>query len=514
LLNKKQTVLMILDGYGLSDEAHGNAIHIANTPNIDNLMKEYPWQKGHTSGLAVGLPDGQMGNSEVGHVNIGAGRIVYQELTRITKAIEDKDFFENKELLLAIENCKIYNSDLHIAGLLSDGGVHSHIDHLYAVLKLAKDNGLTNVYVHAFLDGRDTAPKAGKEFISQLEQYMEENNIGKIASLSGRFYALYRDNRWERVKQTYDSMVSGIGQHALSAKECINDSYAKDVNDEFILPTIIINDEKPVALVKENDSFIMFNFRPDRARELIKTFCDPNFNEFERPNGYFKIKCVCFTEYDITIPNKEIAFKSQSLNNTLGEYISNLGLKQLRVAETEKYAHVTFFFNGGVEKENLNEDRILIPSPKVETYDLQPEMNASQVTDVLKKAIKESEYDLIIVNYANADMVGHTGKVDAAVKAIESLDKEVGRVIEMLLSVDGQMFICADHGNSEKMIDHDTKGVFTAHSTNPVPFILVNCKSAKGLKQDGKLSDIAPTILEMMDLQKPIEMTGESLLVK
>jgi 2,3-bisphosphoglycerate-independent phosphoglycerate mutase len=514
LVSKKQTVLMILDGYGLSDNIDGNAIRVANTPNIDALMEKYPWQKGKASGLSVGLPDGQMGNSEVGHVNIGAGRIVYQELTRITKSIEDGDFFLNKELLDAIENCKSYGSSLHIAGLVSNGGVHSHIDHLLALLKLAKDNGLTKVYVHAFLDGRDTAPKSGKIFIKELEEYMQKIGVGKIASLSGRFYALDRDNRWERVKQAYEAMVLGIGEQATSTYQCLQDSYEKDVSDEFVLPTVIMDNDMPTASIKENDSFIMFNFRPDRAREITRAICDPSFNEFERGRGYFKTKNVCFTEYDITIPNKEIAFKPQSLNNTLGGYISSLGLNQLRVAETEKYAHVTFFFNGGIEKEHTNEDRVLIPSPKVATYDLQPEMNASLVSDAVIKAIKELKYDLIVVNYANADMVGHTGKMPAAVKAIEALDKEVGRVIEVLTEVNAQMFICSDHGNADKMLDPDSNEVFTAHSINPVPFILVNCQGVKGLKDEANLSDVAPTILDMMGIKKPVEMTGESLLIK
>lgn len=513
-MDKQQTVLVILDGFGLSDEMDGNAINIANTPTIDSLLSKYPWEKGYCSGLSVGLPEGQMGNSEVGHLNIGAGRIVYQELTRITKSIEDGDFFTNTELLSAIENCKEHDSNLHVGGLVSDGGVHSHIDHLYAILKLAKENDLNNVYIHVFLDGRDTAPISGIKFVKELEEKIEEIGIGKIATVIGRFYSMDRDNRWERTKQAYDSIVMGMGNAEPSALECIQNSYDKDVNDEFVIPTIIMDNDMPTATLKENDSFIMFNFRPDRARQLIRALCDPEFNGFERSKGFFKMKCVCLTEYDITIPNKDVAFKPQVLQNTFGEYISGLGLKQLRVAETEKYAHVTFFFNGGVEAENEGEDRVLIPSPKVTTYDLQPEMNADQVSDVVIDALKNKKYDIIIVNYANPDMVGHTGKINAAVKAIEAVDKEVGRVLEAVLETDAQMFICADHGNSEKMIDELTNGAFTAHTTSPVPFILVNCKESNGILPNGRLCDIAPTLLDMMNIPKPVDMTGVSLLVK
>ena len=513
-MSKKTTVLMILDGFGINDKTEGNAIKQAKTPVLDSIMAKYPCVKGYASGRDVGLPDGQMGNSEVGHLNIGAGRVVYQELTRITKAIEDSDFYENEELLKAVENCKKNNSALHLFGLLSDGGVHSHNTHLYALLQLAKRNGLEKVFVHCFLDGRDTPPTSGVEYLAQLEEKMRETGVGKIASITGRYYAMDRDKRWERVQEAYDIIVSGKGTTALSADECIKKSYESAKTDEFVLPTAIIDEEgKPIGTVKDKDSIIFFNFRPDRAREMTRAFCDVDFDGFERKNAPKDIVFVCFTEYDVTIENKLVAFKPQKLTNTLGEYISSLGLKQLRTAETEKYAHVTFFFNGGVEEPNPNEDRWLVPSPKVATYDLKPEMSAIEVTDGLVKAIRSKEYDLIIVNYANPDMVGHTGVLKAAIKAIETVDTCIGRDLEALLEVGGQMFICADHGNSDQLIDYETGEPFTAHTTNPVPFILVNYTDGIGLREGGKLADIAPTLLEMMDIAKPAEMTGESLLI-
>ena len=512
-MSKKPTVLMILDGFGLNDKVEGNAVKQANTPVIDGIVKKYPCVKGYASGLAVGLPDGQMGNSEVGHLNMGAGRIVYQELTRITKAIEDGDFFTNEALLDAVENCKKNDSALHLFGLLSDGGVHSHNTHLYALLELAKRNGLTKVYVHAFLDGRDTPPASGKDYLAELEAKMAEIGVGKIATISGRYYAMDRDSRWERVQTAYDAIVLGKGNKASSSAECIEKSYDDEKTDEFVIPTCIVDSEgNPVGTVNDNDSVIFFNFRPDRAREITRTFCDDNFNGFVREK-YPTVKFVTFTEYDVTIENKEVAFKPQKLTNTLGEYISSLGLKQLRTAETEKYAHVTFFFNGGVEEPNEGEDRLLVPSPKVATYDLKPEMSAVEVTDGLVEKIESGVYDLIIVNYANPDMVGHTGIMSAAIKAVETVDTCIGRVLESLLKVDGQMFICADHGNSDQLVDYTTGEAFTAHTTNPVPFILVNYKEGVGLKEGGKLADIAPTLLEMMGLPQPAEMTGESLLI-
>ena len=476
-MSKKTTVLMILDGFGLNDRVEGNAIKQANTPVIDKLMAECPFEKGYASGLAVGLPDGQMGNSEVGHLNMGAGRIIYQDLTKITKAIEDGDFFTNEALMDAVNNCKENNSSLHLYGLLSPGGVHSHLTHVYALLKLAKMNGLEKVYVHCFLDGRDTPPASARGFIAELEEKMKEIGVGKVATISA-------------------------------------ESYKNEVYDEFVVPTVIIENGKPTATIKENDSIIFFNFRPDRAREITRCFCDVDFKGFERVNGYFPVKYVCFTDYDVTIENKEVAFKKEEIKNTLGEYLASKGLTQARIAETEKYAHVTFFFNGGVEEPNKGEDRILVPSPKVATYDLQPEMSAPAVTDKLVEAIESGKYDVIIINYANPDMVGHTGVMEAAIKAVETVDACVGRAVESLKKVDGQMFLCADHGNSDQLVDYETGKPFTAHTTNPVPFILVNCKKAKGLMEDGKLCDIAPTLLDMMDMEQPEEMTGHSLLIK
>ncbi|MDR3092180.1 MAG: 2,3-bisphosphoglycerate-independent phosphoglycerate mutase [Clostridiales bacterium] len=508
----KTTVLMILDGYGINERHDGNAIYMAKTPVMDALKEKYPWREGYASGMDVGLPDGQMGNSEVGHLNIGAGRVVYQELTRITKSISDGDFFEKTPFLDAVENCKKHGSALHFYGLLSNGGVHSHNTHLYALLKLAKDQGLKKVYIHAFLDGRDVAPNSAKGFLAELESKIKEIGVGKIATISGRYYAMDRDNRWERVEKAYDAMIKGAGETAASSEEAINASYAKGEKfyDEFVLPVVITENGAPVAKIQEKDSIICFNFRPDRAREITRAFTDPDFSGFKR--DYFRLFCVCFTEIDKTIPNKEVAFAPESLSNTLGEYISSLGLRQLRLAETEKYAHVTFFFNGGVEKEYPGEDRILVPSPKVATYDLKPEMSANEVADKLAEAILSKKYDLIIINFANSDMVGHTGIIPAAVAAVEAVDECVGKAYDALLKAEGQMFICADHGNSDQMVDYETGAPFTAHTTNPVPFILVNYKDGAGLKKGGKLCDIAPTLLEMMGLDKPKEMMGRSLI--
>lgn len=510
---KRPTVLMVLDGFGINDNKEGNAIKQAKTPVIDKIMSDYPNVAGYASGLAVGLPDGQMGNSEVGHLNLGAGRVVYQELTRISKSIEDDDFYSIPEFLSAVENCKKNNSSLHLYGLLSDGGVHSHNTHLYALLKLAKDNGMENVFVHAFLDGRDTPPSSGKAYLQSLEEKMAELGVGKVASISGRYYAMDRDKRWERVKVAYDALVLGQGETAQSSFECITKSYEKGVTDEFVLPTLILSDGKPTATINANDSIIFFNFRPDRAREISRVFCDPDFDSFEREKGFIPLNYVCFTEYDVTIPNKVVAFKPDGLKNTLGEYISGLGKTQLRLAETEKYAHVTFFFNGGIEEANKGEDRILVSSPKVATYDMQPEMSAYGVTDRLVEAIKSDKYDLIIINYANPDMVGHTGIMSAAVTAVETIDICLGRVLEALLEVDGQMFLCADHGNSDQMVDYKTGEPFTAHTTNPVPFVLINYKKGISLKEGGKLSDVAPTLLAMMEIEQPEEMTGKNLLI-
>ncbi len=510
-MSKKPVVLMVLDGYGLNDRTEGNAIALANTPVMDKLMKECPFVKGQASGLAVGLPDGQMGNSEVGHMNIGAGRIIYQDLTRITKAIEDGDFFENKALLAAMDNCKKNDSDLHLWGLLSDGGVHSHITHLYGLLEMAKKQGLSKVYVHAFLDGRDTPPASGKEFIEELEKKMKEIGVGKIASLSGRYYAMDRDNNWDRVQKAYDSLTKGEGVQAEDAVKAMEDSYAKDVTDEFVLPTVITENGKPVSVVKENDSVIFFNFRPDRAREMTRAFCDDKFTGFDRP--FIKTTFVCFKDYDETIPNKLIAFEKEHIVNTFGEYLAKCGKTQLRLAETQKYAHVTFFFNGGEEKQFEGEDRILVNSPKVATFDMQPEMSAYEVCDNLVESIRSDKYDVIIVNFANPDMVGHTGIMEAAIKAIEVVDECVGKTVDAILDVDEQMFICADHGNAEKLLDEDGEP-FTAHTTNPVPFVLVNYDEDYTLREGGCLADIVPTMIEMMGMEQPAEMTGKSLLIK
>ncbi len=513
VMSKKPVVLMVLDGYGLNEKTEGNAIAQANTPVMDKLMAECPFKPGNASGLAVGLPDGQMGNSEVGHMNIGAGRIIYQDLTRITKAIEDGDFYENKVLLQAVENVKKNGSDLHLFGLLSDGGVHSHNSHLYALLELAEKQGVSNVYVHCFLDGRDTPPASGKDFVAELQQKMDEIGVGSIASVHGRYYAMDRDNNWDRVEKSYKALVEGVGNKAEDAVQAVADSYAKDVTDEFVVPTVIEKDGKPVATIKENDSVIFFNFRPDRAREITRTFCDESFDHFDRSNGFMKLTFVCFKDYDETISNKMIAFEKENIVNTFGEFLAANGKKQLRLAETEKYAHVTFFFNGGVEEPNKDEERSLVKSPAVATYDLQPEMSAPEVGERLDAAITSEEYDVIVINFANPDMVGHTGVIPAAIKAVERIDQCVGAAVEAIKKVDGVLFICADHGNAEKMIDYETGEPHTAHTTNPVPFILVNYDDNYTLRDGGCLADIAPTLIEIMGLEQPKEMTGKSLLV-
>ena len=510
-MEKKPVMLMILDGFGINENTDGNAVKLAKTPNIDKLMKKYPNTIMYTSGLQVGLPEGQMGNSEVGHTNIGAGRIVYQELTKITKSIEDGDFFAIPEFIEAIENCKKHNSKLHILGLLSDGGVHSHIRHLYGLLEMAKRRDFENVYVHCFLDGRDTPPASAEGYIAQLEDKMKEKNLGKIASISGRYYAMDRDKRWDRIKKCYDALVRGEGNKATSATIAIENSYQKEVFDEFVEPTVIVNNDIPLAKIEENDSVIFFNFRPDRAREITRTIVDPEFNEFEteKIHTYF----VCFTSYDETMPNVKIAFKKEPLVNTYGEVVSKHGLTQLRIAETEKYAHVTFFFNGGEEKQYPGEDRILVPSPKVATYDLQPEMSAYTVTEKVVEAINADKYDTIILNYANPDMVGHTGRLPAAIKAVETIDECVQKVVDAILEHDGRLIITADHGNCEQMIDYKTGEPHTAHTTNPVPLILVT-KDENLKVKSGKLADLAPTMLELLGIEKPKEMTGESILEK
>lgn len=505
---------MILDGYGISDNHEHNAVYEAKTPNMDRLQKEYPFVRGNASGLAVGLPDGQMGNSEVGHMNMGAGRIVYQELTRITKAIEDGDFFRNEVLLEAVKNCKKQDSALHLMGLVSPGGVHSHNTHIYGLLELAKREGLKKVYVHCFLDGRDTPPTSGKGFVAELEQKMKEIGVGEVASVSGRYYAMDRDKNYDRVVKAYDILTKAEGPKAESAQAGIQASYDKSVNDEFVVPFYVEKNGRPVATVKDGDSVIFFNFRPDRARELTHAFCDDDFTGFAREKR-LDLCFVCFTDYDPTIPHKLVAFQKEELNNTFGEFLAKNGMKQLRIAETEKYAHVTFFFNGGVETPNEGEDRILVPSPKdVPTYDLKPQMSAPEVCEKLCAAIRSGKYDVIICNFANPDMVGHTGVESAAIKAIETVDTCVGKAIDAIMEVGGQAFICADHGNAERMVNLETGKPWTAHTTNQVPFMLVNADPSFGLKENGRLCDIVPTLIECMGLEKPAEMTGESLIVR
>lgn len=511
---KKPTVLMILDGYGLNERKDGNAVAEAKTPVMDKLMTECPFVKGNASGMAVGLPEGQMGNSEVGHLNMGAGRIVYQELTRITKEIQDGTFFENPALLKAVENCREKDSALHMFGLLSDGGVHSHNTHLYGLLELAKRNGLNKVYVHCFLDGRDTPPASGKGYAEELEEEMKKIGVGEIASVTGRYYAMDRDNNYDRVHLAYDALTKGEGLTAASGPEGIQASYDREETDEFVKPTVVVKDGAPVATIKDGDSVIFFNFRPDRAREITRSFCDDDFKGFDRGRR-LDLTYVCFSDYDPTIPNKEIAFHKISVTNTFGEWLAANHMKQARIAETEKYAHVTFFFNGGVEEPNEGEDRILVNSPKdVATYDLKPQMSAYEVCDKLVEAIKSGKYDVIIINFANPDMVGHTGVEAAAIKAVEAVDECVGRAVSAIKEVDGQMFICADHGNAEQLVDYETGAPFTAHTTNPVPFIIVNADSSYTLREGGCLADIIPTMIEMMGMEQPEEMTGKSLLIK
>lgn len=519
---KQPTALIILDGYGQSEAKEGNAVYLAKTPVIDSLFAKYPHTLMAASGLDVGLPAGQMGNSEVGHLNIGAGRIIYQDLTRITKSIEDGDFFENPVLVKAMDHAKQHGTKLHTWGLLSDGGVHSHIDHLKAVIRLAKQRGLDNIYVHAFMDGRDTPPQSGLGYVRELEAYMHEIGFGVIASVSGRYYAMDRDKRWERVEKAYDALVYGKGNIAKSATEVLERSYAEGVTDEFVVPTVIVkgagcgcscscggaDQGKPIATVSENDSILFFNFRPDRARELTRAFLDKEFAGFER--RYFPVHYAGMTTYDVTIEGIETAYAPKSIDNTLGEYVASLGKTQLRIAETEKYAHVTFFFNGGVEAPNPGEDRVLIDSPKVATYDLKPEMSAYELTDRLLSLIDEDKYDLIICNFANPDMVGHTGVLEAAVAAVEAVDHCLGRIIPKLEAIGAKFIITADHGNAEEMIAADGSPM-TAHTSNRVP-LLIGGVGAAELRDDSRLADLAPTLLQMMGLPVPKEMAGTSIL--
>ncbi len=503
---KKPVVLCIMDGFGISEVNEGNAIYTAKTPNLTKLFNENPFTTIGASGLDVGLPDGQMGNSEVGHTNIGAGRVVYQMLVKITKDIEDGTFFNIKVLNDAIENCKKNDSALHLIGLLSDGGVHSHIDHLYGLLMMAKKNGLSKVYVHCLMDGRDVSTTSGVGFIKDLQAKMTELGVGKIATIMGRYYAMDRDFAWDRVEKAYAAMVYGEGIQNTDAVDAMEKSYASNVTDEFIVPTVV----DKTGMIKAGDSVVSFNFRPDRARQFTRTFVDETFDGFERKNGYFPVKYVCMTQYDETMPNVTVAYPPEELRMTLGEYLASKNMTQLRIAETQKYAHVTFFFNGGEEKTFTGEDRILIQSPDVPTFDLQPEMSAYPVCDAVCEQILSGKYDAVILNFANCDMVGHTGVFDAAVKAVESVDECVGKVVEATKQMGGVVFITADHGNADCMVGEDGNP-FTPHTTNPVPFCVVNydCK----LREGGRLADIAPSMIKVLGLEQPEEMTGESIIL-
>lgn len=512
-LEKRPVALLILDGFGYNPESKGNAVLAAKTPTIDRLRQENPHTLVRTSGMDVGLPDGQMGNSEVGHTNIGAGRIVYQELTRITKEIEDGDFAGNEALGGALQNCRSNGSALHLYGLVSDGGVHSHNTHLYALLELAKDAGLQDVFVHAFFDGRDVPPDSALGYTRELQAEMDKIGVGVIATMMGRYYAMDRDNRWERVEKAYRAMVLGEGTQAEDPLQAINDSYANGVMDEFIIPTVITRDGKPTARIKAHDSVVFFNFRPDRAREITRAMIQPDFNEFKRPEGVWPLYYVTMTQYDVTFdnfPDLHVAYRPESLSNTFGAYISQHKLKQLRIAETEKYAHVTFFFNGGVELEYEGEDRCLIPSPKVPTYDMQPEMSAPEVAKEAVKRIESDKYDVIILNFANCDMVGHTGVFEAAVKAVETVDECTGMVVRAVLDKGGIVLVTADHGNAEQMIDPISGGPFTAHTNKEVELIVAGAGDIS--LRPGRLADLAPTMLKLMNLDIPDEMTGKSLI--
>ena len=513
------TALIIMDGFGIgSADPASNAILAQGTPNLDRLTAQYSHTSIGASGLDVGLPDGQMGNSEVGHTNIGAGRVVYQMLVKITKDIQDGVFFDNKAMLAAMENCKANNSALHLIGLVSPGGVHSHTEHLYGILEMAKRHGLEKVYVHCLLDGRDVPPDSGWEYVKNLVEKMKEIGVGKVATVMGRLYAMDRDFAWERVEKAYNAIVCAEGIKADDPVKAITDSYqvvdetGKHLTDEFVLPTVI--DEN--GTVKANDSVIFFNFRPDRAREITRAFVDPDFTGFERRHGFFPLTYVCMTQYDATMPNVLVAYPPESLSMTMGEYLSKCGKTQLRIAETQKYAHVTFFFNGGEERTFPGEDRILVPSPSAEevpTFDLKPEMSAYEVTEAVLPCINEDKYDVIILNFANCDMVGHTGVVEATKKAVKAVDECVGKVVDAIVAKGGKCIITADHGNADQMIDPVSGGAFTAHTTNPVPVIVVDPENPKQpLRETGRLCDLCPTMLELMKLPQPAEMTGESLL--
>lgn len=504
--------LLILDGYAISKSTYGNAIYESGSPIVNSLMQKYPTTLLGASGMDVGLPDGQMGNSEVGHLNIGAGRIVYQELTRITKAIKDGDFFTNSAFLDAVNYAKENGKAVHLMGLCSDGGVHSHMEHIFALIELCKKEGVKDCFVHCFMDGRDVPPMSGLSYLKQIEEKMRSLNYGHIASVIGRFYAMDRDNRWDRVEEAYNCLTNGEGLRFRSVNECMKYSYDNGVTDEFVKPSLIVRSGGAISTINSGDAIIFFNFRPDRAREITRAFIEPNFSDFTRVTGYLNPKYVSMTQYNKDFTGLEVAFKPQTLTNTFGEYISKKGLKQLRIAETEKYAHVTFFFNGGVEKANEGEVRVLIPSPKVLTYDLKPEMSVYEVTDTCIEKIKSEEFDVIVMNFANCDMVGHTGIMDAAIKAVKAVDECVGKVKEAIEAVGGTLLITADHGNADVMKEEDGSP-FTAHTTNPVPFIVVDDKLiGTQLRRDGKLCDVIPTMLDIMQVELPEEMTGKSLI--
>ena len=511
-MNKKLTALVIMDGYGLYDQIEGNAIKADGSVNVNRLMSQYPCSKLNASGMAVGLPEGQMGNSEVGHLNIGAGRVIYQELTRITKSITDGDFFENKALLGAVENCKKTGGKLHLMGLTSDGGVHSHMTHIFALIELAKKQGLDNVYVHCYLDGRDVHPTSGYGYVKQVCDKMAELNFGKVATVCGRMYAMDRDNRWERVVKAYDMLALGVGEQYDNPLTAIQQSYDNGVTDEFMLPKVIVEDGKPVATIESGDSVVFFNFRPDRAREMTRAFTQKGFDGFSLEGKQRDVHWVCMTQYDESFVGVDVAYRPESHKNTLGEYLANNDMTQVRIAETEKYAHVTFFFNGGVEKPNANEDRVLVPSKKeFATYDLVPEMSAYEVTEKALAAIESDKYDAMILNYANCDMVGHTGIMDAAIKAVHAVDDCVNTLVNAILAKGGRVLLTADHGNAEMMFDKDGN-VITSHSTNLVPLVLIdNDLKDKVVLEDGALCDIAPTMLYTMGMPIPAEMTGKVL---
>ena len=507
----RTTALLSLDGFGIgNDDVKSNAILAQGTPNIDALKAKYSYTSIGASGLDVGLPDGQMGNSEVGHTNIGAGRVVYQMLVKITKDIQDGVFFEKQPLKDAMQNALDHDSALHLMGLLSDGGVHSHIEHLFGLLEMAKRYGLKKVYVHALMDGRDVPPTSGVEYMRQLVEKMNQLGVGKVATVMGRFYAMDRDFAWDRVEKAYAAMVYGEGNQEADPVKAMEESYAKEVTDEFVVPTVCDKN----GMIQANDSVVFFNFRPDRARQITRAYVDPEFNGFERKKGFFPLKYVCMTQYDATMPNVEVAYPPEQLKMTMGEYLASKGKTQLRIAETQKYAHVTFFFNGGEERTFQGEDRILIPSPDVATFDMKPEMSAYEVKDAVIKCIDEDKYDVIILNFANCDMVGHTGVMKAAMAAVKAVDDCVGQVVKAILDKGGKCIITADHGNADQMIDYVHGGPFTAHTTNPVPVIVIDpAAPKKTLRQGGRLCDLCPTMLDMMGMEKPAEMTGESLIV-